>query len=92
MPNALWAAIRALRGAFADGLAVLNDDQWAQWAQWSLCGRWRIEDVLVRLTAAASTGRLRWLATTSCFGSGSGKTALKDFQMLCVTNIGSRRQ
>jgi uncharacterized protein (TIGR03083 family) len=54
----LWAAAHAERAALAEDLAGLDD---AQWAQPSLCGRWTVEEVVAHLTAAASTGRLRWL-------------------------------
>lgn len=50
------------RAALADDLADLDD---AQWAQQSLCGRWTVEEVLAHLTAAASTGRLRWLISVA---------------------------
>lgn len=32
-------------------------------AQRSLCGRWTVEEVVAHLTAAATVGRLRWLAS-----------------------------
>ncbi|WP_280478461.1 maleylpyruvate isomerase family mycothiol-dependent enzyme [Nocardia asiatica] len=56
--DALWAMAHAERAALADDLADLND---RQWAQQSLCGRWTVEEVVAHLTAAASTGRFRWL-------------------------------
>lgn len=58
--GALWAAVHAERDALADDLASLDD---TQWAQPSLCGRWTVEEVVAHLTAAASVGRLRWLAS-----------------------------
>ena len=58
--DTLWAAVHAQRAALADDLAELSD---GQWAQRSLCGRWVVEEVVAHLTAAASTGRLRWLAS-----------------------------
>ncbi len=58
--DTLWAAVHAERAALAEDLAGLDD---AQWAQPSLCGRWTVEEVMAHLTAAASTGRLRWLAS-----------------------------
>jgi uncharacterized protein (TIGR03083 family) len=58
--EALWAAARAERVALADDLATLEE---AQWAQRSLCGRWTVEEVVAHLTAAATVGRLRWLAS-----------------------------
>ncbi|KUG61521.1 hypothetical protein AVL61_00925 [Kocuria rosea subsp. polaris] len=54
----LWAAVHAERARLAEDLAGLDD---MQWAEHSLCGRWTVEDVVAHLTAAASTGRLRWL-------------------------------
>jgi uncharacterized protein (TIGR03083 family) len=58
--NALWSAAHTERAALAEDLAGLTD---AQWAQPSLCGRWVIEEVVAHLTAAASTGPLRWLGS-----------------------------
>jgi uncharacterized protein (TIGR03083 family) len=58
--DALWSATHAERAALADDLASLGD---AQWAQPSLCGRWVVEDVVAHLTAAASTGPVRWFAS-----------------------------
>lgn len=56
----LWSAAHAERAALAEDLATLDD---GQWAQPSLCGRWVIEEVVAHLTAAASTGVLRWIAS-----------------------------
>ncbi|MFE6921247.1 maleylpyruvate isomerase family mycothiol-dependent enzyme [Nocardia sp. NPDC057663] len=50
----------AERAALADDLAGLDDEQWARR---SLCGDWVVEEVVAHLTAAASIGRLRWLAS-----------------------------
>jgi hypothetical protein len=58
--DALWSAAHAERAALADDLAGLTE---AQWAQPSLCGHWVIEEVVAHLTAAASTGPLRWFAS-----------------------------
>ena len=58
--GALWAAVHAERASLADDLADLDD---TRWAQPSLCGRWTVEEVVAHLTAAASIGRLRWLAS-----------------------------
>jgi uncharacterized protein (TIGR03083 family) len=58
--DALWSAVHAERAALAGDLAGLD---YAQWAQPSLCGRWVIEEVVAHLTAAASTGPLRWFAS-----------------------------
>ncbi|MCV7089936.1 maleylpyruvate isomerase family mycothiol-dependent enzyme [Mycobacterium interjectum] len=62
--DAVWSAVHAERAALAEDLAGLDD---AQWAQPSLCGRWVIEEVVAHLTAAASTGPLRWI--TSALGA-----------------------
>ena len=59
-PDRLWAAAHAERAALAADLAELDE---AQWAQSSLCGRWSIEEVVAHLSAAASTGRARWLVS-----------------------------
>lgn len=56
----LWPAVHAERAALADDLESLNAEQWAHR---SLCGRWTVEEVLAHLTAAASIGRWRWLAS-----------------------------
>src|SRR4051812_25631506 len=56
----LWNAIHAERGALADDLAGLTP---AQWATPSLCGDWTVEEVVAHLTAAASLGRRRWIAS-----------------------------
>lgn len=58
----LWAMAHAERAALADDLAGLDG---GQWARQSLCGRWTVEEVVAHLTAAASTGRLRWLASVA---------------------------
>lgn len=58
--EALWAAAHVERAALVDDLATLDE---AQWAQRSLCGRWTVEEVVAHLTAAASTGPLRWFAS-----------------------------
>ncbi len=56
----LWPAVHAERSALADDLEQLDRQQWAHQ---SLCGRWTVEEVVAHLTAGASTGRLRWLAS-----------------------------
>ena len=56
----LWSAIHAERAALADDLAQLDD---GQWATPSLCGRWSVEEVVAHLTAAASIGGRRWIAS-----------------------------
>ncbi len=56
----LWSLAHAERAALADDLAGLDDEQWARP---SLCGRWTVEEVVAHLTAAASVGRARWIAS-----------------------------
>jgi uncharacterized protein (TIGR03083 family) len=56
----LWSAVHAERAALAEDLAGLDDDRWAAP---SLCGRWTVEEVVAHLTAAASTGTARWMAS-----------------------------
>ena len=56
----LWSLAAADRAALADDLARLDQ---GQWRHPTLCGRWVVEDVVAHLTAAASVGRLRWLAS-----------------------------
>ncbi|MEW2590551.1 maleylpyruvate isomerase family mycothiol-dependent enzyme [Micromonospora aurantiaca] len=56
----LWALAHAERAALADDLAGLDA---AQWARPSLCGRWTVQETLAHMTAAASVGRARWLAS-----------------------------
>jgi uncharacterized protein (TIGR03083 family) len=58
--RAIWSTVHAERAALADDLAGLDQDQWRQP---SLCGRWIVEEVVAHLTAAASIGRLRWIAS-----------------------------
>lgn len=59
-PKDLWAAVHAERAALAEDLAALTPDQWATT---SLCGSWTVEEVVAHLSAAAATGRLRWLGS-----------------------------
>ncbi len=58
----LWAAAHAERAALADDLADLAAEQWGSA---SLCAGWSVEDVVAHLTAGASVGRLRWLASVT---------------------------
>ena len=55
-----WSVVHEARADLADDLAGLDA---AQWAQPSLCGRWVVEEVVAHLTAAASIGTVRWLAS-----------------------------
>lgn len=56
----IQSAIHTERAALADDLAELTD---AQWSTPSLCGEWTVEEVVAHLTAAASTGRFRWMGS-----------------------------
>lgn len=57
---ALWSLAHAERASLADDLTDLDE---SQWAQPSLCGRWVVRDVVAHLTAAASVGTVRWVAS-----------------------------
>ncbi|WP_280348330.1 maleylpyruvate isomerase family mycothiol-dependent enzyme [Nocardia neocaledoniensis] len=56
----LWALAHAERASLAADLAGLSADEWAVR---SLCGEWTVEEVVAHLTAGASIGRFRWLAS-----------------------------
>lgn len=56
----IWPLVHAERAALAEDLAALDD---AQWAHPSLCERWVVQDVVGHLTAGASIGPLRWIAS-----------------------------
>lgn len=58
--STLWTTIHAERNALADDLSQLDD---AAWTTPSLCAGWTVEDVVAHLTAGATLGRLRWLAS-----------------------------
>lgn len=58
--RALWDAAHAERAALADDLEAVDA---RRWAQRSLCGAWTVEEVVAHLTAAASIGRVRWVAS-----------------------------
>ncbi len=47
----MWNTIAAERGALADDLVGLSD---AEWNARSLCGGWRVQDVLAHMTSTAS--------------------------------------
>ncbi|HEV7147019.1 MAG TPA: maleylpyruvate isomerase family mycothiol-dependent enzyme [Pedococcus sp.] len=49
----LWQLVAAERGAFADDLAGLTEEQWNTP---SLCPGWSVRDIVAHMTAAASTG------------------------------------
>jgi uncharacterized protein (TIGR03083 family) len=54
----IWPAVHAERAALVADLEALSPEQWARR---SLCTDWTIEETVAHLSAAASTGRLRWL-------------------------------
>lgn len=54
----LWGLTHAARRSLADDLSVLSQDQWRRP---TLCGGWDVEHVVAHLTAAATTGRWRWI-------------------------------
>ncbi len=58
--NRLWSWAHDERAALARDLAGLENDQWATG---SLCTRWNVEEVVAHLTAAASVGPARWIAS-----------------------------
>ncbi|GAA1844597.1 maleylpyruvate isomerase family mycothiol-dependent enzyme [Asanoa iriomotensis] len=60
MPDDLWPAVHAARAALAADLTSLDEQQWAHP---TLCGDWVVEEVVAHLTAAASTGTVRWLTS-----------------------------
>lgn len=59
-PAELWAAIHAERATLVDDLADLSREQWAIR---SLCGQWSVEETVAHLSACATVGRFRWLAS-----------------------------
>jgi uncharacterized protein (TIGR03083 family) len=58
--HALWSLVHEERASLARDLAGLDRDQWQRP---TLCTDWVVEDVVAHLTAGASTGRFRWLAS-----------------------------
>ncbi|WP_033346335.1 maleylpyruvate isomerase family mycothiol-dependent enzyme [Catenuloplanes japonicus] len=56
----IWDAIHAERAAIAAELDGLDA---AQWQQRSLCDAWTVEETVAHLTAGASTGMIKWLAS-----------------------------
>jgi uncharacterized protein (TIGR03083 family) len=58
--SSLWPLVHAERAALAEDLASLDGEQWTYP---SLCDGWVVEDVVAHLTAAASTGPLRWFVS-----------------------------
>lgn len=58
--STLWTMIHAERNALAEDLSQLGE---AAWTTPSLCAGWTVEDVVAHLTAGATLGRFRWLAS-----------------------------
>ncbi|GLY15363.1 hypothetical protein Kisp01_23780 [Kineosporia sp. NBRC 101677] len=56
----VWALAAAERRSLAADLATLDR---AAWNTRSLCGEWTVRETVAHLTAAASTGPWRWLAS-----------------------------
>lgn len=56
----LWALAHGERAALLADLETLTADQWGAP---SLCDGWSVEQVVAHLTAAASVGRMRWVAS-----------------------------
>ncbi|MFF1529111.1 maleylpyruvate isomerase family mycothiol-dependent enzyme [Cellulomonas sp. NPDC058312] len=57
-PDRYWEAIAAERARLLVDLDHLGP---RDWSAPTLCGTWTVEEVVAHLTAAASTGRWRWL-------------------------------
>ncbi len=56
----IWALAAAERRSLAEDLAGIDRERWATR---SLCGEWSVEETLAHLTAAASIGPWRWMAS-----------------------------
>ncbi len=56
----LWELIHKERARL---VADLDDLEPEAWSRKSLCAAWTVEDVVAHLTAAATVGRLRWIAS-----------------------------
>lgn len=61
----LWAMTHTARADLVTDLTPLRDEQWRTT---SLCPEWNVEHVVAHLTAAASTGRLRWIRSIVAAG------------------------
>ena len=68
----LWSLVAAERGALADDLLGLSDDQWNTP---SLCAGWSVRDIVAHLTAAASTGPGAFIAQFAAAGFNFDKYA-----------------
>lgn len=53
MTSTIWPIVATERGALADDLTDLTDEQWDSR---SLCGRWSVREVLAHMTSTATTG------------------------------------
>ncbi|MFI5937835.1 maleylpyruvate isomerase family mycothiol-dependent enzyme [Actinoplanes sp. NPDC051494] len=61
----LWDLVHAARRSLAADLSHLDA---AQWHQPTLCTGWDVEHVVAHLTAAATTGRWRWIRSIMLAG------------------------
>ena len=61
----LWSLVHAARRSLADDLSGLDP---ARWHQPTLCTGWDVEHVVAHLTAAATTGRWRWIRSMTLAG------------------------
>ena len=61
----LWTMVHEARRLLADDLMGLSEEAWRRQ---SLCSGWTVEQVLAHLTAGASIGRWRWLASIVAAG------------------------
>jgi len=66
----LWALAHNERANLAEDVSDLSA---AQWRNDTLCGQWRVEDVIAHLTAAASINQWQWIR--SMLGRASGQTS-----------------
>ena len=58
--SGLWAMIHQARRSLAADLDTLSEEDWHRQ---TLCSGWTVEEVVAHLTAGASIGRWRWLAS-----------------------------
>jgi uncharacterized protein (TIGR03083 family) len=61
----LWSLAHAARRSLADDLSGLDP---ARWREPTLCAGWDVEHVVAHLTAAATTGRWRWIRSIALAG------------------------
>jgi uncharacterized protein (TIGR03083 family) len=61
----LWGLVHAARRSLAADLSTLGQDEWHRS---TLCPGWDVEHVVAHLTAAATTGRWRWIRSVVSAG------------------------